>query len=56
MLVTHDVKVAAKTERVFYMLDGNIVGEKQLGKYKEGANDIHVCEEMLTRWLREMDF
>ena len=29
MLVTHDAKVAAKTERVLYMVDGNIVAQKK---------------------------
>ncbi|RDW17565.1 ABC transporter ATP-binding protein [Oceanobacillus arenosus] len=56
MLVTHDVKIAAKTERVFYMLDGNIVGENQLGKYKESNNDSQIREEILSNWLRKMDF
>ncbi len=34
MLVTHDVKVAAKCTRVMYIVDGNIKGEHNLGKYK----------------------
>ena len=33
MLVTHDVKVAAKTERVLFMVDGNIVAQKKMRKY-----------------------
>ena len=33
LLVTHDVKVAAKTERVLFMMDGRIVAEKRMGKY-----------------------
>lgn len=30
LIVTHDVKVAARTKRNFYMLDGNLIGEKHL--------------------------
>ncbi|MBW8348763.1 ABC transporter ATP-binding protein [Bacillus sp. IITD106] len=56
LLVTHDVKVAAKTERILYMLDGQIVGEKRLSKYQKGRDDMKDREERLTRWLREMDF
>ena len=33
MLVTHDVKVAAKTERILFMVDGNIVAQKKMRKY-----------------------
>jgi putative ABC transport system ATP-binding protein len=56
LLVTHDVKVAAKTERVLYMLDGNIVAEKMLGKYNKENDDSKVREESLSRWLFEMGF
>lgn len=54
LLVTHDVKVAAKTQRVLYMLDGKLVGEKRLGKM--GENDLKAREEILSRWLMEMNF
>ena len=30
MLVTHDVKVAAKTERILFMVDGNLVEQKKM--------------------------
>ncbi|MDF1509146.1 ABC transporter ATP-binding protein [Robertmurraya sp. DFI.2.37] len=56
LLVTHDLKVAAKTERVLYMLDGNLVGEKKLGKYQLNKNDLREREELLSRWLAKMDF
>ncbi|GLC81295.1 ABC transporter ATP-binding protein [Lacrimispora brassicae] len=35
MLVTHDAKVAARTERILFMSDGKIDGEMQLGKFKD---------------------
>ena len=33
VLVTHDAKVAAKTERVLFLSDGKIVNELNLAKY-----------------------
>jgi putative ABC transport system ATP-binding protein len=56
MLVTHDAKVAAKTERVLFMVDGEIVGEYNLGKYDETQDDIKQREEQLNKWLVEMGF
>lgn len=55
MLVTHDAKVAAKTERVIYMLDGCIMDELHLGKYKEAAQ-LKKREEKLASWLNTMGF
>jgi len=56
LLVTHDIKVAAKTERVLYMMDGKIVGEKRLGKYKRENEDEKQREEQLSKWLMERGF
>lgn len=56
LLVTHDVKVAVRTERVLYMMDGNIIGELQLGKYRKENNDSKDREELLAMWLKKMDF
>lgn len=33
LLVTHDAKVAARTERIMFMLDGNIVSQLELQKF-----------------------
>ncbi|UNP78649.1 ABC transporter ATP-binding protein [Bacillus nitratireducens] len=54
MLVTHDVKVAAKTERVLFMVDGEIVSEIQMGKYRN--DDLKVREEKLLKWLTVLGF
>lgn len=53
MIVTHDVKVAAQSDKVLYMVDGNIQGEHVLGKYspEEGSRE---RERSLTSWLMEM--
>lgn len=51
MLVTHDVKVAAKTERILYMVDGSIVDNKKMRKYDAQNNDIQEREEIILKWL-----
>ncbi|MGV8979695.1 ABC transporter ATP-binding protein [Clostridium sp.] len=56
MLVTHDVKVAAKTERILYMVDGNIVAQKKMRKYDAQHDDVKEREESIMRWLVENGF
>lgn len=52
LLVTHDVKVAAKTNKVLYMEDGNIQGEYELGRYTDESTSKQ-RERMLTSWLMD---
>ena len=56
MLVTHDVKVASKTERVIFMVDGKIVNEYHLGKFNKENKDSTQREEKLSKWLLKMDW
>ena len=58
LLVTHNAKVAARTERVLFMLDGQIVAEKRLGKapYSGDGHEPQAREETLSSWLLEMGF
>lgn len=49
VLVTHDVKVAAQTERILYMRDGKIVQELKLPKYN-GTN----MESRMEQVTKEM--
>ncbi len=51
MLVTHDAKVAARTDRVLYMVDGHIARDRDQGRY-DGTNldDRHAD---LAEWLLE---
>ncbi|MFD2131506.1 ABC transporter ATP-binding protein [Pseudogracilibacillus auburnensis] len=56
LLVTHDVKIAAKTDRVLYMLDGSIIGEKRIGKYIKRHKDLKMREKILSGWLTEKGF
>lgn len=53
MLVTHDLKVAAKCEKVLYIEDGNIKAEMLLGKCKE-ADERREREKKLSSWLMEL--
>ena len=52
MLVTHDVKVAAKCTRILYIVDGNIKGEYTLEKYDNSKQRDR--ERALNGWLMEM--
>jgi putative ABC transport system ATP-binding protein len=56
MLITHDVKVAAKSERILYMVDGNIVAQKKMCKYDAQNDDIKEREESIMKWLVENAF
>ena len=56
MLVTHDVRVAARTERVLFMLDGKIVSETYLGKPSANGGERKEREERLSSWLTELGF
>lgn len=53
MLVTHDVKVAAKCTKVLYIVDGNIKGEYNLDRYTS-ASQLRERERALNNWLMEM--
>ena len=56
LLVTHDIRVAAKTERVLFIFDGKIAGEYRPGVYDDTRDDLKAREEGLTAWLAEMKF
>jgi putative ABC transport system ATP-binding protein len=53
LLVTHDIKVAAKTDKVLYIMDGNIQGEFILGKYMDETT-MKDRERALNSWLLDM--
>ncbi len=53
MLVTHDVKVAAKCTKVMYIIDGNIKGEYNLNRC-ENASQMRERERALNNWLLEL--
>ncbi|HRR76032.1 MAG TPA: ABC transporter ATP-binding protein [Ruminococcus sp.] len=53
MLVTHDARVAARCERIMFIMDGKIKGEYMLGKMSSDAN-MRDRERALNNWLMEM--
>lgn len=53
LLVTHDVKVAAKCTKVMYIVDGNIKGEYNLEKYTQDSG-LRERERALNNWLMEL--
>ena len=53
MLVTHDVKVAARCTRLLYIADGNIEGEYNPGRYT-GSTKLREREKQVSNWLMEM--
>ena len=56
VLVTHDVRVAARTERVLFILDGVIADEHVAGAYVDQRDDLKAREEALAAWLTTMTF
>lgn len=56
MLVTHDEKVAAQSERILYMIDGNIEGEFKMEKYSKSESDLKERESRLSSWLLDLGF
>ncbi|MDQ0169693.1 ABC transporter ATP-binding protein [Paenibacillus tundrae] len=55
LIVTHDVKVAARSQRVLFMLDGRLVAKRNMGKYNN-QQDIKAREMALSEWLTEQGF
>lgn len=53
MMVTHDAKVAAKCQRVLYIVDGNIKGDFTLGKMSS-PDEIRDRERAVNNWLMEL--
>lgn len=54
MVVTHDTKVAARADRLLYLVDGRIVGDRDNGRYDgTGLESRHAD---VTQWLLEQGF
>ena len=53
MLVTHDVKVAARCTRILYLVDGDIKGEYILDRYTD-FSQLRERERKINGWLMEM--
>lgn len=51
LMVTHDYQIAAKCERILYIIDGRLVGTLALGKYDEKTENIR--EKQVLEWLEQ---
>ena len=56
ILVTHDVKVAARADRIIFLLDGNIHDKLTLGKYDGDKENTYLREKTLYEWLETKGF
>jgi len=63
LMVTHSEKVAASSDRIIYLVDGDIQGELVLGKIDSAENEtdnksaseiLQIRERKLRKWLEEM--
>ena len=53
ILVTHDRNVAAKCTRILYIVDGNIKGELEMGKF-EDETTLKDREKKVNNWLQDL--
>ncbi|MCQ2597809.1 MAG: ABC transporter ATP-binding protein [Treponema sp.] len=53
LMVTHNEKVASCSDRIVYLVDGNIQGELFLGKLTD-MQDVSSRERQVKRWLEDM--
>lgn len=56
IIVTHDAKVAARADRIVFIMDGDIHDEFSLGKYMLEENKKTSREVDLGRWLDKQGF
>jgi putative ABC transport system ATP-binding protein len=56
IIVTHDAKVAARADRVIFLMDGNIHDELALGKYDGDDKEKPSREKKLSEWLEKQGF
>ncbi len=54
LMVTHSEKVAANSDRILYLVDGDIQGELKLGKYGGDREELAKREKELRNWLDKL--
>lgn len=53
LMVTHDLKIAARADKIIYLTDGTIKDTFELGKYKSDKDKIY-REKKVSKYLLEM--
>lgn len=56
IIVTHDIKVAARASRVIFLMDGKIHDKLYLSKYDSEKKDNITRESQLYEWLEKQGF
>lgn len=56
LLVTHNIQVAARSQRVIYMRDGIIIDEKEINGLDNSEESIKEKEMILSKWLINLGF
>lgn len=56
LLVTHDSRVATRSNRVLFILDGELHSEISLGVYQPDNNNLAQREQHLNEWLIKLGF
>ena len=54
LMVTHDIRAAARASRILYLSDGKILGDLPLPPYKE--EDIKSREAQINAWLTSLEW
>jgi putative ABC transport system ATP-binding protein len=54
LMVTHDVRAAARANRILYLSDGKILGDLTLAPYN--ADDIKSREAQINAWLTSLEW
>jgi len=54
LMVTHDVRAAARANRILYLSDGKILGDLTLAPYS--ADDIKSREAQINAWLTSLEW
>jgi putative ABC transport system ATP-binding protein len=53
-MVTHDVRAAARANRILYLSDGKILGDMTLAPFEE--EDIKSREAQINAWLTSLEW
>ena len=56
ILVTHDAKVAARADRIIFLVDGQVRDELHLGKYVANHQEQTAREKQILEWLEYHGF
>lgn len=56
ILVTHDMKVAARADRILFIMDGKIHDQLEIGKYRGEAEELPIREKRVWEWLERKGF